>query len=134
MNMTVDESRDPVRVFHFHLEETNRGGATLVYDTRTGDFGLALCCQKDHFSRRLGRKIATNRLNNREIIGDKAPKMRFPLVGRVVADTPGFLFACICELVTNAAEVVGNGAVKEAVYRTIDGRLMKKRCGKADQS
>lgn len=61
---TMLTRNDPV-VFHFRIGKGKdmepKTGATVVFLPEQQRFGLAMCCEKDRYSRKLGRKIATAR-------------------------------------------------------------------------
>jgi len=51
-----------IRYRHFRDVYNENGGATVAYDYDKGLFGIAVCSEKDRFSRKTGREIAEKRL------------------------------------------------------------------------
>jgi hypothetical protein len=57
---------DKPLIFHFRVvkEDTSleaKAGATVVFLPDLKRFGVSLCCSKDHYNKRWGRKIAEHR-------------------------------------------------------------------------
>ena len=69
-------SRPEPVFFHFRVRNPDgsspaaKGGATVVYHPTKKKFGVALCCPKDRFCKRVGAKIALHRLG----VGRNVPK------------------------------------------------------------
>ena len=66
--MALITRNDPV-VFHFRVggrgkETAPKAGATVVFLPDKMRFGISLCCDKDRYNKRWGRKIATARAQN----------------------------------------------------------------------
>jgi len=63
--MTTELTRNDPIVFHFRLgrgkDVEPKSGATVVFLPESRRFGVALCCYKDRYCKRWGRKIATER-------------------------------------------------------------------------
>lgn len=45
-----------------HFFESGYGGATVAYDNEKNRYGIAVCSDKDQYSKRVGRDIATKRM------------------------------------------------------------------------
>jgi len=64
-------------ILHYHTGDGNynRGGATIVYDPNKQAFGVALCSWDDNFSKKIGRKLAFERLEKGTIaVVEKRPE------------------------------------------------------------
>jgi len=62
MNTETKSSKAPIRYIHLFNKELPRGGATIAYDREKHEAGIAVCCEKDPFSRPHGRMLAKKQL------------------------------------------------------------------------
>jgi len=100
---------DPV-VFHFRIgkgrEMKPKAGATVVFLPEERRFGLAMCCSKDRYSRRWGRKIATARAKNpKSRITNKRFDSTVEYKGDLEMDR---IKTAACQMVWHAADAVRN--------------------------
>lgn len=58
-DMTTELTRNDPIVFHFRFDA--KAGATVVFLPKEKRFGLAMCCEKDHYNKKWGKHIATIR-------------------------------------------------------------------------
>lgn len=88
-----------------------KAGATVVFLPQEKRFGLAMCCEKDHFNKRLGRHIAARRAWPCAAKESRVPQQqrRFKFSGEY--DGPMEITDLRCfalELVLKASKAVGN--------------------------
>lgn len=128
---------DPV-VFHFRIGERGpktqaKGGATVVFRPDRKQFGIALCCSKDRYNRKIGSQIAHSRASLD--VWDENPNSRPRRFTPRVISNGSLEFNDVREqariLALNAASAVGNEDVQTAIVVETERRLMKPcSCGK----
>lgn len=129
---------DPI-VFHFRLGKgvttEPKAGATVVFLPDRKRFGIALCCPKDRYSKKWGRKIATERANcyfvhnkSDTLMSPSRPRIRnrrfnssSPYTGPLEMES---IRHSARELVCLAAGQVGNPLIAQASILSLVGSLV----------
>lgn len=131
--MTTELTRDDPIVFHFRLGKGKdmepKTGATVVFLPDLKRFGVALCCYKDRYCKRWGRKIATERARNGT--RSRIQNRRFiPYSHYSGLLTMEDVHASAQALAYHAAEKVGNPLVSQAaLFITDDEKIALKNIG-----
>lgn len=115
--------RNEPLIFHFRLGKGKdmepKTGATVVFLPELKRFGVALCCYKDRYCKRWGRKIATERAKN---------GTRSRIQSRRFVSSPAYsglltmedVHASAQALAYYAAEKVGNPLVSQGSFFIAD--------------